>query len=167
VPYISVRVGHTGVAARALGTPVDFNDPEQPRLGPPPTPLCCGPGAPLKLKPGLCRTQPYPILSQIPDLFFLDGAWRDTAGHLSPALSPGWAQDLCPGAGSCCSPLGLPMDPQPSACPGLLAKLLGVICSGALAWLPGESIASAAAAPLPTPAPCHFLSGPTFPFSSV
>ena len=121
MPYISVRAGSTGVAARALGTPLDLTGPEQPRLGPPPKPLPSGPGAPLKLRPGLCHSQPCPLLSQLPDLFFLDEAWRAIAGSLSLALPPGWALYMCPSlvfspaAGSCCSPLGLCVDPSPDS----------------------------------------------------
>lgn len=88
------------------GNPLDLNGPEQSCLGPPLVPQPSGPDTLLKLRPG-------PFLSQLPDLFFLDGAWRDTTGSLFSSLFPGWGLDICPslvfglGSGSCCSPLGL------------------------------------------------------------
>lgn len=105
----------------SLGTPTDLNGPEQPHLGLSPMSLHSGPGAPLKLRPGPCHSQPCSLLSQLPDLFFLYGSWRDIAGSLSPALSPASVLDMCPslvfspGAGSCRSPLGLCADPSPGS----------------------------------------------------
>lgn len=177
LPCISVSVGCTGVTARALETPIDLNVSEQPRLGPPPTPLPRGPGAPLKLRPGPCHSQPCSLLSQVLGLFFLDGAWRHIAGSLPPAPSPGWAPMRVLALSSV--PVWAPAVPtgslhgsQPwlfiSICCGLWAEAVGVTYTGA---------PQGRASPLPElpflpwsghpPSPCCFLSGFIFPFSSV